>query len=388
MKNILLIHSMYQTYGGEDSNLEDEINLLEKEFNVEKLIFRNSNSFSPISILSFFLNSNYSSNKILKNKLNKCNFDSVYIHNSWFKSNLGIFKILKKKNINTIVKIHNFRYFCTSSFFSNKHASKNETCNACGFVGKGNLRFNKYYPESFLKSFFVIWHNKKYLKILKLNEIKILAISNFHKEQLSNIGIESKKIDIYLNPIKKYTYSDNSYNPNSDYLVYVGRLTESKGIKELISVWQNFKKGNLKLFIVGKLDSKFLDMENAKKHNIFFLGEKSHEDALNIIKNARALVTLTKMYEGQPRVLCEASTMGVPSIFPDFGSMGDFFPNDYFLKFKQFDYIDLTLKLKSTSQIDLLNSLSKDVFENINSLLDDEKLISQFKQVMNKKNDQ
>ena len=35
MKNILLIHSMYQTYGGEDSNLEDEINLLEKEFNVE-----------------------------------------------------------------------------------------------------------------------------------------------------------------------------------------------------------------------------------------------------------------------------------------------------------------------------------------------------------------
>ena len=94
------------------------------------------------------------------------------------------------------------------------------------------------------------------------------------------------------------------------------------------------------------------------------------------------------MYEGQPRVLCEASTMGVPSIFPDFGSMGDFFPKDYFLKFKQFDYKDLTLKLKSISQIDLLNSLSKEVFENINSLLDDEKLISQFKQVMNKKNDQ
>ena len=105
MKNILLIHSMYQTYGGEDSNLEDEINLLEKEFNVEKLIFKNSNSFSPVNILSFFLNSNYSSNKILKNKLNKSNVDTVYIHNSWFKSNLGIFKILKKKD----------KYYCKNS---------------------------------------------------------------------------------------------------------------------------------------------------------------------------------------------------------------------------------------------------------------------------------
>ncbi len=54
MKNILLIHSMYQIYGGEDSNLEDEVSLLEKEFNVEKLIFKNSDSLNSIDILSFF----------------------------------------------------------------------------------------------------------------------------------------------------------------------------------------------------------------------------------------------------------------------------------------------------------------------------------------------
>ena len=76
---------------------------------------------------------------------------------------------------------------------------------------------------------------------MKFNEIKILAISNFHKEQLLNVGIDSKKIDIYLNPIKKFKYSDTSYNSNSDYLVYVGRLTESKGVNELISVWKIFK---------------------------------------------------------------------------------------------------------------------------------------------------
>lgn len=387
MKNILLIHSMYQIYGGEDSNLEDEVSLLEKEFNVEKIIFKNSDSLNLIDILSFFFNSNYFSNKILKNKLDNWNVDSAYIHNSWFKSNLGIFKILKKRKIDTIVKIHNFRYFCTLSYFSNKHALKNKTCNACGFVGKGSFRFNKYYSDSFIKSFFVIWHNKKYLKILKSNEIKVLAISNFHREQLLRAGIDSKRIHIYLNPIKKFKVIEKSYNPNSDYIVYVGRLTESKGINELISVWTNFENKNLKLYIVGKPDSKLLNTENMKNHNILFLGEKSHEEALSVIKNARALITLTKMYEGQPRVLCEASTMGVPSIFPDFGSMGDFFPKDYILKFQQFDYEDLNLKLNSIFEIDSLNSLSKEVFENINNLLDDKKLIFKFKQIMDKKNE-
>ena len=42
MKNILLIHKHVQIYGGEDSNLEDEVSLLEKEFNVQKIIFKNS----------------------------------------------------------------------------------------------------------------------------------------------------------------------------------------------------------------------------------------------------------------------------------------------------------------------------------------------------------
>lgn len=387
MKNILLIHSMYQIFGGEDSNLDDEIRLLERKFNVEKLIFKNSDRLNLVDYLSFFLNFNFASNKILKNKLNNWNVDLVYVHNSWFKSNLGIFKILKKRKIDTIVKIHNFRYFCALSFFSNKHALKNKTCNACGFVGKGSFRFNKYYSDSFLKSIFVIWHNKKYLKILKSNEVKVLAISNIHIENLLKVGIESKNIYKYLNPIKKINKIKKPYNPNSDYVVYAGRLSESKGINELINVWNRLNDKDLKLHIVGKLDSKLINIKDIEKHNIFFLGEKSHDKALEIIKNARALITLTKMYEGQPRVLCEASIMGVPSIFPDFGSMSDFFPKKYFFKFKQFDYEDLNLKLKSLSQIDLLNSLSLEVYEHINNLLDDNKLMSQFEQIMSKKND-
>ena len=50
------------------------------------------------------------------------------------------------------------------------------------------------------------------------------------------------------------------------------------------------------------------------------------------------------MYEGQPRLLNEASALGVPSIYPDFGGISEYFPNNYPLSFKQFDYFNANEK--------------------------------------------
>ena len=52
------------------------------------------------------------------------------------------------------------------------------------------------------------------------------------------------------------------------------------------------------------------------------------------------------MFEGQPTLLCEASSLGVPSIFPVSGGIGEFFPSDYCLSYDQFNYGELTRKLE------------------------------------------
>ena len=57
-------------------------------------------------------------------------------------------------------------------------------------------------------------------------------------------------------------------------------------------------------------------------HNISFYDEVDNDIVLEKkIKRSRAVMTATKMYEGQPRLLSEASIHGVPSIYPNFGSM-------------------------------------------------------------------
>ena len=74
--------------------------------------------------------------------------------------------------------------------------------------------------------------------------------------------------------------------------------------------------------------------------------------------------------------------MGVPSIFPNFGGIHEFFPENTDLSFKQFDYLDLEEKIK------LLNnsSFEKEGIKNKNFVTDrfSEKIIvKKFMDVVN-----
>ena len=54
MKKILVLHNKYQNYGGEDSNLDNEILFLSQYFIVDSLIVKILDKFfAKISILSF-----------------------------------------------------------------------------------------------------------------------------------------------------------------------------------------------------------------------------------------------------------------------------------------------------------------------------------------------
>ena len=169
MKKILVINTKYREFGGEDSNIEEEVRFLSNFYNVQYLEYDNSEKINIYDFLSFFFQFNYKSNKILKKKLDSFSPDVVYIHNTWFKAGLGIFKTLKKKNLNVIVKVHNFRHECSSYLSAKKHKQEQKFCFKCGFSGS---LINKYYPDSYIKSFLLTLYSKKYLKILKSNDRK------------------------------------------------------------------------------------------------------------------------------------------------------------------------------------------------------------------------
>lgn len=89
------------------------------------------------------------------------------------------------------------------------------------------------------------------------------------------------------------------------------------------------------------------------------------------------------MYEGQPRLLSEASILGVPSIYPSFGGMDEYFPVKYDLKFTQYDYQDLLVKLNELHNKDLLVENSKKVKKNYDAKFNNTKNLEKITEVFN-----
>ena len=110
-KKVLVINTKYTNFGGEDANIKEEVNLLKNNYEVKYLEFQNTKILNIFDIISFFTGKNYRSDKQLIKVIKEFKPEIAYVHNTWFKASLGIFKILEKNKIKTILKIHNYRYF-------------------------------------------------------------------------------------------------------------------------------------------------------------------------------------------------------------------------------------------------------------------------------------
>ena len=383
MKKVLIIHNGYKIKGGEDTNFKDEIKFLKKNFEVESMLFDNSTKANIFDIAAFITGRNFQSDKRILNKIKIFNPDIVYIHNIWFKISFGLFKILEKSQIKTILKVHNYRYECSRYWLLKNHIGQNDFCNACALKNENTRFFNKYFENSYIKSAVSIIFSRRYYKILKNSPISIAVISNFHKSILVDSGVNSEKVFLHRNPFNFTNGNEANYNSESNFIVYAGRLTHSKGVEELLDAWCRSSITDINLKIIGDGELKKPLQEKYLQSNIEFLGELELENTLELIGKSRAVVTATKMYEGQPRLLTEASFYSVPSLFPSFGGMIELFPYAYPLKFDQFNYSSLENKLNLLEDSNLLDELSISVKENINNLLGEDLLNNTFERMIN-----
>ncbi len=374
MKKVLLIHTLYRNFGGEDSAVESEVQLLNKNYRVEKLLFDNSKKLNFFDFINFLFLTNLKSNRMLAKKINEYSPDIIYIHNLWFKGSLGLINEIRKHDIPTVIKIHNFRYLCCNTYFSKKHIGNNLFCPACGM--KKTFLFNKYFEESYLKSFFVIRFSKKLYKVFQQSNFNLLLLTNHHKQILINNNFQEKKLFIFPN------YISNKSTPNTNIknqFVYAGRISKEKGVEELIASFLSLNLSNFKLKILGtgpdlkRLKSKY----NLK--NVEFLGFKENKEVINEVQNSTAVVSATKLYEGQPTLLCEASLNSIPVIFPKNGGISEFLPKNYEFLFKQNNYNEL-----QQTMLNIINSdfkeIGKENYEFIRSVIDKEKLLSIFEE--------
>ena len=101
-----------------------------------------------------------------------------------------------------------------------------------------------------------------------------------------------------------------------DYVLYFGRISEEKGIKELIKAFKELPNIKLKMAGTGNLEDECKNISN-----IDFVGFKTGEELTKLITQAKFVVYPSIWYENCPLSILEAEVCGIPVITANYGGM-------------------------------------------------------------------
>ena len=155
--------------------------------------------------------------------------------------------------------------------FYNSHFTNNNYCNYCGKSKKKYTLFNKYFEDSYLKSFFIIRFGKKYRKLIIKSKFDVLVLNQFHKQKLIEFGVSQERIHIYYNPLP--IDESNHYDEKSETVVFAGRFNKNKGIEELLEAWSSSNFKNYKLILIGDGNLRLKLQKIYDSKSIIFVGE-------------------------------------------------------------------------------------------------------------------
>lgn len=313
---ILIIHTYYQQSGGggEDIVFQQEIALLSPTEDIEALTFQNKKGWR--GALQFLLVIwNVFAAKKLKNKIRQYHPDIIHIHNWHYAIGPIAIRVAKKAGIPVVHTLHNYRLLCPSAtLLYNKQLFTDSIRSA--FPWKAI--FKKVYRNSFFQTFwlaFAVWFHKK-IGTWKMIDTYIVP-TGFVKNLFvhSSLGISGQKITIKPNFVKR---SDTKPVERKNHFMFIGRLSEEKGIHVLL---ETFKNSNDELHIAGNgpLKEEVLEV-CAHNSNIKYIGSLNKDGVINAMNSCTALIFPSIWYETFGLVIIEAFSLGCPLLASDIGS--------------------------------------------------------------------
>lgn len=230
----------------------------------------------------------------------------------------------------------------------------------CLFIHTDHLvRIN----ESEIKQISKVFISFPFKKFYK--NIHVIAVSEAVKNYLIKFGINEglKSLQVITNKLPQH-FKRIEYKIKSEYkVVYVARISEVKGHRDLINAWARLPKLNLHLYIIGpdELNGRIQKLaEEGKQNNkITFTG--GINNVFEFIKDADIGI-FPSYKEGLPMALLEKMQLGIPCVVSDIEELKSVITNGKDgLLYKCSDIIELAEKIiMLASDIKLRESLGKE----------------------------
>ncbi len=313
----LLIHNYYRYRGGEDRYAET----------LKETLSRNGHSVTRFSLDSKEINAfslmdkllipkrlihSSSVNKKVEELLEKDKPDLAVIHNLFPLVSLSVLNVLKKHGIPIVKRIENYRFLCLNGLFLRNDSRVCDVCKNGNFI-PGII--HKCYQDSRLNSLgmalplmTVNWRNMLFSTV-----DCFLSPSRFVKEKFVEAGFPAEKISVLPNFLD-FEPMETTREPGP-YAIFIGRLSEEKGLFTLLKAFKKFPGLRLKILGEGPLGKKLKEFAGSHRmENVEFPGFIDGKKKRDLLSGARFLVFPSECYESFGYSIIESHACGVPVI--------------------------------------------------------------------------
>ncbi|MCB5237685.1 glycosyltransferase family 4 protein [Niallia circulans] len=379
-------HSIYQ-FSMKDNKNKDSIT---SQYFVENIDYNNAGIIDKLKLAPKIIFS-YEAYKNICELLKMHKVDLAHLHIFQHQLSPSILFPLKKKKIPVVYTVHDLKPLCPNY----KMLTNDKVCELCKGNKFYNVVLNKCTKDSLVASTLSMFeaYIHKFLGIYENYIDHFITPSNFYREKMIDWGIPAHKVTHIPNFVNPSSFKVN-YNPGN-YFLYLGRLSNEKGIKTLIkSVKQS--SDNISLKIVGdgllKDDIKQYIKDNSLEDRIELLGFKQGDELEELIRGCKAVVMPSEWYENGPLSLIESFAYGKPVIGSNIGGIPEHIDHmENGILFEAGNFKDLAEKitlinnLDETDLIDLGKNARKKVEEVYNSSFHMKKLMQVYNLVQDNK---
>jgi len=321
---VLLAHNFYRSSApsGEDSVYRNEKLMLGEYLDV--IPFERYNDDIDDSTLSkkikLALDGAWSKRtyKDLTQLIRKTRPDVAHFHNTFPQISPSAFAACQDNGVPVVQTLHNYRFICPNALL----LREGKICEDC--LG-GNLWpaiQHRCYRDSLLATAAQIWTIASNRRKGTYNNLvnKYIALTSFAADKLILGGLPSERIEIKPNflPIVPSIGSGDG-----GYAVYVGRLSEEKGVRTLINAWKELGAFPLKILGDGPLRDELEVKVTQLGLPVEFLGYCQSEKIFNIVGNATFQIIPSEWYEPFGMVALEGYASGTPIIASRIGSLDE-----------------------------------------------------------------
>ncbi|NND70187.1 MAG: glycosyltransferase family 4 protein [Rhodothermales bacterium] len=318
---ILLVHNHYQQAGGEDSVFEAEGALLESNGHDVVRYTEHNNDVSQIGKLQLAARTIWSreTNRKLGEVVTRFKPEVVHFHNTLPLISPSAYYAAAKGGARIIQTLHNYRLFCPPSLF----LRDGKVCELC--LGKTlatpAIRYGCYRGSrsaSTVVATMLATHKLLNTYFKKIDTF--VALTEFSKSKFVEGGFPASKIVVKPHFIE----APEVKTPTAeDSVLFVGRLSEEKGIGTLLNSWID-SGSTRKLIIVGD-GPMHSEVEAAVKKNdsIHWLGRKSADEVRTVMQAAGLVVVPSECYETFGRVIMEAYAVQKPVVVSRIGAVAE-----------------------------------------------------------------